>query len=502
VVTRLQGQGEGVQRLDIATSLFDALNAEHVDYVHWKSNEHLGAAVGGQTDLDLLISSDSRSHFAAIVERLGFVEIRSRKGRSIPGLTGYLGHDPGSGVLLHLDVYYRLVLGQRPIKNYHLPVEEWLLTDADELDGVRVPAASRELVLLYVRAMLKTSPRQLLQARRQGHSPLPERIIREASWLAGRVEPTELQVVTSAGLGITAEELIEFRSRSLEGLLDWRYVADRKSSLRHRLRRYERLPRSAALLRRLTLRLRSSRPMRRIGLGLGSRRLAGPAPMIAVVGADGAGKTRLTRDLTDWLGEKLVVHHAYFGQPKTVSLFRLLSKWGRLARHSTIDSHTSPPLPRRVLLRISEYGDDAKWVALGRRRRRLAAQSRAAARAGEVVVAERFPLDEFRSMTNPMDGPRLGWSRGSSHGLLARIESRQYESIERPDLVLALKADIDTLRERKVDLSLEEHLAKVRAVEAFVSASGTAEVIDACKPYDEVLTEARSAVWGILRAGR
>ena len=492
-----------MDQIGIASSMFDALDAANVDYVHWKSNEHLAQALRGETDLDLLISSEHDRRFTAVVDRLGFVEIRFPKARRVPGLTGYLGHDDSSGVLLHLDVHYRLILGEQLIKNHHLPLEDWLLTDFDELDGIHVPSPARELLLLYVRAMLKTTARQLLRAARRGRSPLPERIQKEASWLAGRVDPSQaIEAATSSELGIPAPELVEFRLRALERRFDWRYVAERKRSLRKRLRRYERTPRWRALPRKFGLRLRASRPIRRVGFGIGPRRLVGPAPLIAVVGADGAGKTRLTRDLTAWLERKLVVHHVYFGQPKNLSLFKLVKKLAKVARGTPSDGRDARfPTPKRWLVGFGRSTDDVKWVVLATRRRRLADRARAACRSGEIVIAERFPLEEFRSMATPMDGPRLARAEGSVSRLLAWAEARSYDSIDPPDLVLALSTDLDTLRERKVDLSVEEHTPKAEAVQALEPGPGVV-VIDAGRPYCDVLAEAQASVWRALIAGR
>ena len=44
-----------MNKLKLAASLFVDLADKDVRYVHWKSNEHLDAALRGETDLDLLI---------------------------------------------------------------------------------------------------------------------------------------------------------------------------------------------------------------------------------------------------------------------------------------------------------------------------------------------------------------------------------------------------------------------------------------------------------------
>jgi len=477
-----------LDQLQLSTSLFDALDAGGVDYTHWKSNEHLHAAVRGQTDLDLLVRAEHRDTFRSIVERREFVTMLAPEVRRVPGLESFLGFDETTGSLLHLDVHYRLVLGEQLIKNHHLPVEEWLLAESSRLEGVRIPAPPREFLLLYVRAMLKTTGRQFLRSRIKGGSPLPDRILKEARWLGDQVDDASLVAAAeTSGLGVTADEVAEFHRRAGDADIDWRYVLDRKRSLRKRLRRYERLPRYRAVPKRLWLRFRSTRPAKRLGWGIPPRRLPGAAPLIAVVGADGAGKSRLTRDLESWLGWKLTVRHIYFGQPKTGVVFKVLNKPGSMARKSGGGG---------VFGRVARYTDALKWMMLARKRRNRADSARAASRAGEVVIAERFPLREFHSMDTPMDGPRL-----RPGDPLAGLELSQYAAIDAPDLTLVLDTDVDILRDRKLDLTVEEHHAKVDAIRSLAPGPGRI-VIDAGMAYEQVLLDAKTAIWRAILEGR
>ena len=81
------------------------------------------------------------------------------------------------------------------------------------------------------------------------------------------------------------------------------------------------------------------------------------------------------------------------------------------------------------------------------------------------------------------------------------MEARSYDSIDFPDLVLALSTDLDTLRNRKVDLSVKQHIPKAEAVQALEPGPGVV-VIDAGKPYVDVLAEAQASVWRALRGSR
>jgi thymidylate kinase len=206
--------------------------------------------------------------------------------------------------------------------------------------------------------------------------------------------------------------------------------------------------------------------------------------VVAAVGADGSGKTRLTRDLEAWLGSKIVVRHVYFGQPKSGLVFKLLNKPGSMAR-----ARGGGPGS------LVGYIEAAKWLWLARRRRRLALRARMAAKRGELVIAERYPLHDFHSMAAPMDGPRL-----QPDGHFAGFEMAQYRAIEQPDVTLVLETSLETLRERKIDLPLEEHIPKVEAVADLEDVPGRLR-IDVARPYEEVLLAAKQAVWKALNEG-
>ena len=480
------------EKLAVLDDLIARLDDVGVQFIHWKSNEHLAAALEGNTDLDLLVEAGGRERFARIVTDLGFLPMLAPRERAIPGLESFLGMDRATGKLVHLDVHYRVVLGEQLLKNHHLPVEGWLLSHPAELEGVAVPQAEQELLLLYIRCVLKTRSRQIVRALVKGDSPLPARIRKEATWLAERVDEARLEEVVSASeLDVASSEIADFRQRALDGRLDWRYLVERKRSLVPRLRRFERLPWYSAAAKRVWLRVRTGRVMRYLGLGLPRRHLPFAAPVIAAVGADGSGKTRLTRDLEEWLGGKLVVRHVYFGQPKTGLVFKALNKPGSMAR-----SRDAAGRPWPLLDRIAVYTDAAKWLMLAGRRKSLARRARAAVARGEVVIAERFPLADFYDMEVPMDGPRL-----QPNGPLAGLEMAQYRAIQAPDLTLVLETSVEVLRDRKLDLTLDEHVAKVEAVGA-LDESPARVTIDAALPYELVFAEAKGAVWEALVASR
>lgn len=479
--------------LRLAGALLTGLESAGVGYVHWKSNEHLDASLRGETDLDLLVPPEEMAVFDEVVGDLDFTSMVAPRVRRVPGVIAYLGFDAETGSLVHLDVTGSLTVGERLLKNHALGVEGWLMADPVSLYGVPTPSPEKELIVLYVRCMLKTTWRQLVRSRVRGGSPLPPRIRREVTWLADRVDPARLsETAVECGLPLTGPEIADFYERALGERLDLSYVRRARASLHRRLRSRERLPRHRAVPKRWWLRLRSTRLMGVIGWGIPRRRLAGAGLLVAVVGADGSGKSRLTIDLESWLGSKLAVRHLYFGQPKTGLWFKLLNKPGSVARERQV---RSGPLGF-----VSRYTDPLKWMMLGRRRRHMVEVAHRLTALGSLVIAERFPLPEFESMTTPMDGPRLQ-NDPDCPASWARYEQRQYDAIGRPDLLIVLDTDLETLRRRKLDLGIDEHRAKVAAVAAVEPGEGRV-VLDAGRPYDEVLLRAKTAIWKAIRASR
>ncbi|MGD2101283.1 MAG: hypothetical protein PVG83_03540, partial [Acidimicrobiia bacterium] len=366
----------------------------------------------------------------------------------------------------------------------------WLMHGATSLYGVKIPPPEKEMAVLYIRSLLKTGRRQLLRSRIRGDSPLPPRIRRELTWLAERTDPARLaEAAAESGLPVSPRDLTEFRERVIGDALDLAYVSSRRSSLRRDLRGRERLPRHTATAKRTWLRLRTGRLMTRMGFGIPRRTLDHRGPMLAVVGADGSGKSRLTRDLESWLGARMVVSHVYLGQPKSGFWFKLLNKPGSMAR----DGHGGVPLAA-----ISRYTDALKWMMLARRRRRMVHRARDSTAGGAVVIAERYPLPDFHDMETPMDGPRLQGDV-SRPAAWARYEQRQYDLIGQPDLLIVLDTDLETLRARKLDLGVEEHRAKVQAVSALSPVPGRL-ILDAGQPYERVLMQAKTATWEAIAA--
>ena len=484
----MTGEAAHTDPLGVLTALVAQLDAKQVRYCHWKSNEHLAEALAGRTDLDLLVDPAHLATFGRIVHEHGFIEATTPAPRHLPGVRHLYGIDPMTGTLAHLHVHDRLILGEVRVKNHRLPIEGWVLDHRVRKLGMPIPEPRVELLLLYVRSLMKTTRCAALRTvlHRQAH-PFPVSIRNELAHLVDQMDDDiAVGTIDEAGLPLDPTALAEFIRRVRADDLPVGYVLAARRRLMAEMRPYRRYGVAAATARKVWHRIRFSRPARVLS-PLPAKRPAGGGLIVGVVGADGSGKTTLSNDLVSWLRPSLGTRHVYFGQPKGDPILRITRILHRMLRDRVRRGS------RRAFLH--DTVEAVQWLYVAGRRRRTAATIKRLRAAGYVIVAERYPLREFWDMDHPMDGPRMGSGRARA----ARLERRIYEAIPRPDLGLVLRAELETLKTRKPSTSQSEVLAKFQAVERLADTKDPALIIlNADRPYQAVLQTAKELVWNRL----
>src|SRR5438477_543881 len=117
--------------MPLVSRLAEALHAHGIRYCQWKGHlkrERWGA---GDGDIDLLVDRADEQRFAAVLHELDFKVAYSQHGWRIPDQLHFFGFDSDTGKLLHLHVYYRLVVG-RP----------WLTARAGQARHAPTPAGA------------------------------------------------------------------------------------------------------------------------------------------------------------------------------------------------------------------------------------------------------------------------------------------------------------------------------------------------------------------------
>ncbi len=495
--------------MGVLRDLFRRLHNADIRYCHWKSNEHLDVSLDGRTDVDALFDRRAIVPLTRILGEANFKRFVVKPGRGYPGIEDYVGFDSSTGALTHLHVHYQLTLGEKFLKGHRLPWEERYLSsrvwDADH--EIYIADPHLELTTLVVRAVMKLRWRDAgLEA--MGTPFVRGGMLRELRWLADRVDRARLLDVASELVGERAATL-------LPAMVDARQPSTGQLRLfgrwaRPRLREY-RLFGTADAVRQMSAREWGVVwwKVRNWFLGAptkSTRTLPHGGLSVAILGADGAGKSTLTGAIAQWLSREVAVVTTYGGSGKGSATWprRLLqgiaASRRRLAgrRASGNGPQRSVPdetSPGRVLGRLL-------WVwSLVRERRRRARESRRAKGLGMVVLSDRFPQSQFPGLN---DGPRLSrWLEDRSwlRRWAARHEQAGFRLVELspPDLVLKLHVSPEVASRRKPETPPHQVRSGIDMVRQLRFPETTKVVdLDAEQPPATVLLEAKRHLWAFI----
>jgi thymidylate kinase len=481
--------GERPSAARLLDRLERALERESVRYCQWKGNWNHPRWASGAGDLDLLIDEAQASAFEAIAERLGFRACAPEDSRRATSVASYLGHDPALAHLVHLHVYRRLLVGRSWWREFHIPLEDLALGTAVRAQQFRVPTPELELLLLTCTATLGQGFRDVLRLR---HDPLGN-ARRHFEHLRARVDDGAIEaVLRERGAPIDTPT---FR-RCATALAS-------RAGIRRRIQAHMRLERSlrsraerslgAAIGHRIGKAISHGTSVRRFGVGPGRKRLASGGVVIALEGADGAGKSTIASGLVRWLSRELLVTHAHLGVPERSPT--TLAVGAALKLSACIDRLTrSAPSSVTATLAL------LRCVCRARDRARIARRVHRFASKGGIAICERYPLPENRDIAGPSGDKGLpGRARGRIARSLRARERRWYEELSLPHVVLVLRVNPETAVRRKVDEPSSYVRQRAERVLRIDWSRRRARVIDAERQLDEVMARVRAELWEALR---
>lgn len=485
-------------------SLVNALNRSGIWYCHWKSNWALAEALAGETDIDLLVHQEDTAEFKRLLNRLSFRPATVAGVPSFPSVEHHFALDEESGVLVHVHAYYRVITGESLVKNYRLPIEEMLLQNTREEQGMRVPVKSAELIVFTLRMMLK-------------HTALTELILLRRYWNEVAVELNWL----------LADDPLE---QTLSLLKQWLPSLDTNlfSDCVEALRRPAPLVRRIILGRRLRSQLRPYARYSELRARLKgvekfavmlSRRLTGSklgmvphsgGVVIAFVGPEATGKSTLLAEMKTWLGEHFNVDQIHVGKPKP-TLLTIVPNFFVPALRRLFPSYRSTRVEKQVSAKSeSEASQNGFPLVFGVRstllahdRRALLTRAFGGAGQGTVILCDRYPS----SRSGAPDGPQLSHlapvrNAPSIRRLLAGIEAKYYREIPPPDLVVYLCAPLDVTLARNQERNKtepEEYVRRRHARHANLWFDDSqVRRINTDQPFDLTLLEVKKIIWQSL----
>lgn len=479
-------------RSPVAMDLFAAWDAAAVSYCHWKSIDHLDAALAAKTDLDVLVARADAEQAEAAARALGFIRFNTVPLRAYPDIEDFIAYDAGVGRLVHLHLHYQLVAGDRWVKAFRLPVEEAMLARSvrDTGSGVWVVAPGDELVQFCARMCVKF------------RNPFRRRRVRtEAAEIAARLgdpatldrlaaeypEPVLALATQVARLGPSDPGLDQASRRARAAMQALR----RMGWLEFRLR----------ALQRLAYRMVVEFRRRKLGdLRHGRRRIPGGGLTVAFVGMDGAGKSAAIARTARFFAAQMNVATEFLGSGRSGApwyrrlVFAIFGTRAFLSRHKAAKPDGGSRRKPWYLL---------AWIWLcALDRRRALARAEAAMKDGSLVLVDRWPQDQIAGR---FDGPRIGEDEATT-GFAGRVRDAEQAVMARareltPHLVLRFVVSPQKALARKPqDMDLATATAAAAQFATIDWPHNLAVVdIDADQAIEAVDAAIRDAIWQCFR---
>ena len=488
-------------------SLFEALHENNILYCHWKSNEHLGASMKGDTDLDVLFDETQKEELELTLHHLGFKRFNAIKQKQYQGIVDFIALDPELGKVIHLHTHYRLTMGEPFLKGYHLNIEAQALKSRvfNEEFGMYCIQPALELIILFLRESLKLRHRDRFLIHSKNRIRAREYILREYDWLNSRCTDAEIRAILKTTFRDSAAiyEIVtgEFNLRQL-----YRLAAIVKKE--------PKVTRLYSPLKALTLRWHReativiSRKLARILNQpiLFKRNNPRGGVVIAVIGADGSGKSTVTESIKNTFQEKLDIYKIYFGRGDgKVSMGRKLLLSGKFLVRSKEDyraanSRKGSAIKKEGFVWGLYKCTEAFFVAREKRINMKLMQN--AKEKGALVICDRYPQNQFMGYN---DGPLLHDFLSSKNLLfrtVAKMESEIYAQaeIQAPDVLFKLVADAEVVERRKPGETSPERLkTKINGINQLkLNNKCRVITINATKPLNEVLNEIKGEIWDVL----
>ena len=461
--------------------LAEALKAAGVVCCHWKGHYKRSRWETGAGDLDLLVDPAWAERLEGALDCLGFKRAEAPSEAQVPGTASWFGYDAERRVLLHVHVHFRLLLGDYWATVYQLPIERTVLETAMPHHPFPVPAPEIEFILFVLRMVRRASVRDLVSA---GPPRWLAAAQPEFAYLLSRVDRQRLGSRLRELLPCVDISFFDSCTRSLRPATDpWRRLWAR-AQLHARLRPHARRPRFGLLFTRIGRRLR---------LFPGARSaLAHGGTVVALLGADGAGKSTSAAKLARWLGTHFHVMAAHLGRPPRSlttmlvgGLLKIRRAAGRLLGGGAAADGGNPSTLE--LLRL---------VCTARDRYRLFMKTRRFAAAGGIALCERYPIPQNRLLVGPEIARLLGHGRDTPLArLLLHAEQWYYRNITLPDVILVLMVDPEIAVRRKTDEPADYVRARARIIWQTDWSGTGAHLVDAGQSPSEVLAELQDLVW-------
>lgn len=496
-------------KLSLIEKLLEAFHNSEINYCHCGSHETLDASLMGNTDIDILFDPTQKKQLDSLFNQLGLKKFEVVNERKIEDIEDYIGLDLPSGKIVHIHTHFKLPLGESNFKNYQLNLEDRVLNTRvwDEEFRMYRMSPALDLVFLFFKQAFKIRKGDNILINKTGKG---SHLTDEYNWLRLQCSNEEIASVLS---GITSNH------QSIYTLITTGFNRDVLLKLSPLLKKECRSNRTYSSMQAFLINryrdiyIRISKMLS--GMTSSPMTLLRANPRgglaIAIIGADGSGKSTVIKNLDNTFKKKLDVYKIYFGKGVgKMSWYRKLlvtlkGKAGSIKnRDKSKESNTYVQFPLDELIKkqversSTFYSCIEAWMVAREKYSNLKRMQKARQK-GMLVICDRYPQNQFLIYN---DGPvlqHLATSKNPFSRFVAKREAHIYKLFDHyaPDIVFKLIADAEIVEARKPGKTQMEILkAKINWIkELNFPAPCKVITVNAAAPLEDVLASVKGTIW-------
>lgn len=499
--------------LKVCSDLFESWNNNEVKYCHWKSNEHLMEGLDGLTDLDVYVAPDDRNKAESDLIKNKYIKFVPQKGAVYPNVDEWIGFDYDTGRLVHVHLHYQIITGTKYNKEYVFPMDELLVSSRliDKETGVYVASPNLEIIILYLRIVLKASDKKKIV--------IDDDYKREIEYLKERVSFEILKkycvdLIGEQGLAVFNmimkdklgdDEWFKLYAIAEDYLCSYRKYSKNKVKLRYRYYRLRNI-KNAVFNSRLNCNYIQRKTLPEKGMS------------ICFLGADGSGKSTISIEIQKWLNWKIEAKRFYLGSGDHYNSLtkHILAKFaGKTASGKVVSNNKTASgdskssgnnkaeekisFKRRILRRGYALLQSTYLKQISVRSYKEIKKANKYTKNGAVALYDRFPQNQF---ANLYDGPKvaaryLGDYKDPYIKLMSYMEEKAIKKAQSymPNIIFKLHLPPEESIRRKPDHTMEEVRPKAEITGKLKFEASHVYDIDATQDYNSEILEIKRFIW-------
>lgn len=470
--------------LKVSSILFNTWNKVGLNYCLWKGRGHMEEGLSGKGDIDVLVDERDKSLCHKTLYEMGFLCCQSQNICNVESVYDWLGFDYDTGRMIHVHLYYQIVIGGKNIKEFILPWTSKSLECRQLEDNwnIYVQNPNLELITRYVIMGIESS----------GLTEKKDKIWEEIYFIKSICDDQSLYEFLLDFFHEDAQKMFDYIKKTYFTCEDY---AKFSKIVRRNLKKHIRYSWFTIVYRKYNIFLRTSFDKMRNKL-FSADVIIRKTPqkgglVMAFLGQDGAGKSTVSKDIQKWLSWKLETKRFYLGSGDGFhSWYRSLYKYLSIRKKPFYKTICS-------ILLLFQYSHLAKHVYFTVKR------GTEYSKKGGIAIFDRFPqilcegINDGPKIANLAKNKKMNVIIEAFVGFCAKREKMwltKTVAIE-PDLVFKLLLSPDESFRRKPEENYSMIKNKHIIIKNLEFVKSAVYEIDAEQNYDVEVVEIKRIIW-------